>query len=124
YEESESRLDRVSFGREIGTVQWIAHLQPQRVARAQATGPDSKRLPLFKHSAPKLHRVFCGKKNFNAVLARITGASDGNVGCAKGNINNVISCWQLDICTEKCMEQCHDLRALDGHCAKIRAATC
>src|SRR5438046_7199253 len=60
-EEPQSRFDRVSFRREIGTVQRVTHLQPQRIARAQANRLNSKRLALSKYSAPKFHRVVCAE---------------------------------------------------------------
>src|SRR5881394_3476467 len=103
-EESESRLDRVALRREIRTIKRVAHVQPQRIARAQPTRLNSKRLALFKHSAPKLDRVVCRKENFDAILAGVSGAGDRNVRSLKGNINNVISRRKLDVFTEQRMK--------------------
>ena len=123
-EESQSGLDRVSFRREIGTVKRVAHLQSQRIARAEATRLDSERLTLFKHGAPKLRRVLCGEENLNAILPGVTSAGDRNVLCTKWNINNVVSRRHLDVFTKECLEQRHGPWPLNGHCTKIRAATC
>src|SRR5437870_13216527 len=42
-EEAKSCLDRISFWRKIRTIERIAHLQTQRVARAESARFDSKR---------------------------------------------------------------------------------
>src|SRR5437870_12542827 len=99
--ESESGLDWISVRGQIRTIKRIAHFQAQRVARAESARFNSKRFALLERSVPKFHCVHCAKENFNAVLAGVTRARDGNLCFVEWKIDDRISQRELDIFAEQ-----------------------
>src|SRR5437867_8093749 len=120
--DSEPSFDRIAFRRQIGAVEWIAHFQAQRVARAETARFNSESFAFFERGIPKLHRVARTKENFNAVLAGVTGSRDGNLCSIERTIDDRVSGRKIDIFAEQRMKQFRDTRPLNGDSAKICAA--
>src|ERR1044072_5821106 len=84
--ETESGLDWVPLRREIGAVEWVTHLQAQRVARAESAWLRA----FFYNQLPKFRPVLISKENFDAVFAGITGARYRDRPAVRLYIDNVI----------------------------------
>ena len=62
-EKPQAGFDRIVFRREIGAVQRIAHLQAERVARAETAGPNAQSaFPFSRTSFQILGASLAGKK--------------------------------------------------------------
>src|SRR5947207_1194950 len=97
YKEPQSCFDRISFRRQIGTVERVTHFQAQCVARTETAGLNSEWLAFFERGVPKLDRIRCAKENFNAVLTRVTSPGDGDSRPFERKIGDRISRWKIGI---------------------------
>src|SRR5450631_3218570 len=70
-EKTQAGFDRVVLWGKIRAVQRIAHLETQRVTRAQTAGANAKRFSLIEHFVPHHRGVLRGEENFHAVFAGI-----------------------------------------------------
>src|SRR5205823_14868036 len=55
--EAESSFDWISFGRQVGTVERVTHLQTQCVTGAETTRFDPEQLTCFERRVPKFRGV-------------------------------------------------------------------
>ena len=64
---AETRRDRVGLGRDVVAVERVTHLEPQRVARAEA----ARRHPALEDRVPERHGVVLRAAELHALLARV-----------------------------------------------------
>src|SRR5690349_17950689 len=71
-----SCLERCLRRREIGTVERVAHLETQRVARTETAGLDAVVLTALEDIVPRSYRAFCGAKDLESVFPGIASTAD------------------------------------------------
>src|SRR5436190_3226683 len=120
--ESQAGLDWVVLRRKIGAIERIAHLQPKRVARAQAAGPDAKLFARLQHRVPDLRRIFRGKKHLDSVFAGVAGPGNREVHSVQLELYNVVARRELDLAAEQRVKKIDHARPLNRDPAKAVTA--
>src|SRR6266850_1192716 len=71
---AEPGLQRRRFFRNVIPVEWITHLQPQCITRAQPARPDAEGLSPFQQARPQRRRIRTITHNFESILTRVPRA--------------------------------------------------
>ncbi len=116
----EPRLERRALLRDVVSVQGVAHLQAQRVARGQAARLEAERRPALDQLAPECRGDPLGREELAAALAGVAAARDSHPHVAVG----ALGALHIGECLGHREEGFHQLqpeRALDGDRREVGA---
>ncbi len=122
HENGKPSFERSALWGKIRAVQWVAHLQAKRVARAEPARDKTEPRAALEDVAPGLHCACRWAKNLEAILSRVASACDVVLGAVDAHGEDFIPRRASVPAAEELVEKLRRTGSLDGQSRKFRTA--